>query len=413
VDVDAYRPSPLPSGRKVFMYAGTHGLSQGLDVVLEAAKRVKRDDVEFLLVGDGAERAALVAKAERERIANVRFLPNQPKDSMPGLLAGAYATVITLKALDVFRRARPSKMYESMATGRPIVASLWGEAAELVEEARCGVVVEPENPDALASAIDALAGKPESARRLGENGRAYALEHFDRTKIARRLREVLLECTPPRRSGFERVLDVAVAAPALVVAAPVIAAAAIAIKADSPGPVFHHGLRVGRHGMPFRIHKLRTMRPEAETMGPAVTAGDDPRITRVGRFLRRTKLDELPQLLNVLKGEMSLVGPRPEHPDYVARYTGEQRRLLSVRPGVTGPATLAYIDEERALAGGAAESTYVRSVLPRKLELELRYLERATMRERLAILVRTAAALVRRPFASASDSSARSRSQPG
>jgi lipopolysaccharide/colanic/teichoic acid biosynthesis glycosyltransferase len=150
----------------------------------------------------------------------------------------------------------------------------------------------------------------------------------------------------------------------------------------------------------FKIHKLRSMRAGADGAGPAVTAGDDARVTPVGRLLRRTKLDELPQLLNVIKGEMSLVGPRPEHPDYVKHYTAEQRRLLSVRPGITGPSALAFINEEEALRGGQPEVTYVNEVMPQKLAIELGYVDSATFGTDLAILLRTAALVLRRPFAS-------------
>ena len=425
VDVDVYSPR-VPdaelarqlglAGRKVFLYAGTHGLSQGLDVVLEAAKRTTNPDVLYVLTGEGAEKAALGEKADRERIGNVVFLPNQPKAVMPALLSLAYATVVTLKALDVFRSARPTKMYESMAAGKPIVASLWGEAADMVQQAGCGVVTPPEDAAALASAVDALAADPVLAREMGERGRAHVVEHFNRATIAATLRDVLAqsaaEGAAARRDRRDRFLDLAVALPALAVAAPVIAASAIAIKLDSPGPVFYHGDRVGRNGVPFRIHKLRTMRTGAESVGPAVTAADDPRVTRAGRILRRTKLDELPQLFNVIRGEMSLVGPRPEHPAYVARYTPHERRLLTVRPGITGPATLAYIDEEESLRGGQAEATYLQTVLPRKLQLELDYLQTATPATRIAILLRTAAAMLRRPFSSWTGSRGRSRSQP-
>jgi len=417
VDVDMYRPTPLPAGRKVFMYAGTHGLSQGLDVIVEAAKLVSDLDVEFVLAGEGADKAAMVEKVRREQIPNVRFLPNQPQEAMPGLLAQAYATVITLRRLEVFKRARPSKIYESMACGRPIVASLWGEAADLVREAGAGIVVEPEDPTALAGAVRRLAADPELAQELGARGRAYVVEHLNRAKIAVQLRgmldQVAAEGRQRRAERRDRALDLAIAVPALAVASPLIAAAAIAVKLDSHGPAFYSGPRVGKDGRIFRMHKLRTMRRDADAAGPAVTAGDDPRVTRVGRVLRRTKLDELPQLLDVVKGEMSLVGPRPEHPDFVARYTPEQRcRLLSVRPGITGPATLAYIDEEEMLQGGRAESIYVRSVMPRKLAIELDYLDHANPSTRLAILARTGAAILRRPFASSKGARARSRSQP-
>ena len=150
---------------------------------------------------------------------------------------------------------------------------------------------------------------------------------------------------------IRRGVDLAVGLLGLVMTSPVVAAAALAVKLDSPGPAFYNGPRVGRGERQFQIHKLRTMR--AGAAGPAVTAGDDVRVTRVGRLLRRTKIDELPQLLNVVKGDMSLVGPRPEHPRYVERYTPEQRRLLTVRPG--GPLR----------GGGHAAQARARAGLPR------------------------------------------------
>ncbi|HKW58989.1 MAG TPA: sugar transferase [Candidatus Dormibacteraeota bacterium] len=198
---------------------------------------------------------------------------------------------------------------------------------------------------------------------------------------------------------MKRSFDLAVALAGLVITSPILALSAIAVKLESRGPAFFHGPRVGRHGRLFYIHKLRTMRPGADRAGPAVTAGDDPRVTRVGRFLRRTKLDELPQLLNVVKGEMSLVGPRPEHPTYVERYTAEQRRLLAVRPGITGPAAIAFIDEEEQLRGGQSEKVYVEEVMPKKLALELRYIDNASFRADFEILLKTAATVIRRPFA--------------
>jgi len=423
VDVDVYdRQAPNHrlarrlglEGRKVFMYAGTHGMSQGLDVILEAATQTHDPDVLYVLAGDGADKESLVARAEREEIQNVRFLPTQPKSTMPSLLNLAYAGVISLKPLEVFRAALPSKMFESMAVRQPLVGSIWGEAADLIEEARCGVVVEPGDPAALARAVELLAADPALAREMGERGRAYVVEHFNRRRIASRLRELLNECVSPpaaRPARLERALDVALAVTAFVLALPVIGVAALAIRLNSDGPVFHHGVRVGRNGSLFRIHKLRTMRAESEGAGPAVTAGDDPRITEVGRVLRRTKLDELPQLVNVLKGDMSLVGPRPEHPEYVKRYSPAQRRLLSVRPGMTGPATLANMDEEDELRGGHPEAVYVHRILPRKLQLELDYLDRATAMARLGILIRTTAAVLRRPFGSSKGSRGRSRRQ--
>ena len=198
---------------------------------------------------------------------------------------------------------------------------------------------------------------------------------------------------------MKRAFDLTVALLGLAVTSPIILVAAIAVKLESGGPAFYSGPRVGRNGVPFRIHKVRSMRALADSHGPAVTAADDMRVTRVGRLLRRTKADELPQLLNVLKGEMSLVGPRPEHPEYVKHYTPEQRLGLSVRPGMTGPSALAFIDEEEILRGSDPETTYLKVVMPQKLALDLDYVRTASFAGDLRILLETALVVLRRPFA--------------
>jgi glycosyltransferase involved in cell wall biosynthesis len=203
VDTSLYQPEPPDpklanqlglNGHKIFLYAGTHGLSQGLDVILEAAKRTTDEDVVYVLAGEGADKEALVEKARSEGITNVHFLPNQPKSAMPGLLNLAFAAIVPLKPLDLFKDALPSKMFESMAVGQPIVASLWGEAAKLVETAGCGIVAEPGDPAALEAAVKKLAADPTSAKAMGRRGREYVVEHFDRQKIAQRLRALLAAC---------------------------------------------------------------------------------------------------------------------------------------------------------------------------------------------------------------------------
>ena len=155
----------------------------------------------------------------------------------------------------------------------------------------------------------------------------------------------------------KRAFDVVVAALGLLLLAPLLLAIGLWIKLDSRGPVFFRQTRIGRFGVPFRIHKFRTMVAEAPALGPPITAGrHDPRITRAGRVLRAAKLDELPQLLDVLAGTMSLVGPRPEVPRYVALYPQALReRVLSVRPGITDPASIAYRDEAALLAAAAPD----------------------------------------------------------
>ncbi|HWC12954.1 MAG TPA: sugar transferase, partial [Acidimicrobiales bacterium] len=153
----------------------------------------------------------------------------------------------------------------------------------------------------------------------------------------------------------------------------------------------------GRAGRPFVLHKFRTMVADASGRGPAVTRGGDPRVTRVGAFLRRWKLDELPNLLDVLRGEMSLVGPRPEDPRYVAHYTAEQRRVLSVRPGITSPATYRFRHEEALLHDADdLERTYVDAVLPEKLRLDLEYVGHRSLLGDAQVLAETVVAVFRR-----------------
>lgn len=201
---------------------------------------------------------------------------------------------------------------------------------------------------------------------------------------------------PPLTSGpldeaLRRTLDVVVAAVGLLVLLPVLGVVALLVKATSPGPVLFVQERVGRGLAPFRLLKFRTMVADAPARGPAITVGADPRVTRVGALLRRTKLDELPQLVNVLRGDMSLVGPRPEVPRYVALYGEDERRIFTVRPGITDPASLLYADESAVLASYPdPERAYREVVLPHKLRVSLAYLETRTVWSDVGLLVRTA-----------------------
>jgi lipopolysaccharide/colanic/teichoic acid biosynthesis glycosyltransferase len=195
---------------------------------------------------------------------------------------------------------------------------------------------------------------------------------------------------------FKRVFDIALAIPASLIAAPIVAVSALLVRLDSRGPVFYRGWRTGLGGRPFRIYKLRTMEADADTAGPEITRANDQRVTRIGRMLRRTKIDELPQLFNVLTGHMSLVGPRPEHPNYVRLYTPEQRRVLEVKPGMTSLASILYADEQDLLMGENAEKTYVDVVMPEKLEIDRRYVEGQSLRTDFVILLRTARLMLTR-----------------
>jgi len=195
---------------------------------------------------------------------------------------------------------------------------------------------------------------------------------------------------------LKRVFDIVIATGALLLLSPLLLAVALWVKLDSPGPVFFRQERVGRHGVHFRIHKFRTMRHGAA--GLALTVGADPRITKCGAALRHTRLDELPQFIDVLQGTMSLVGPRPEVPRYVAHYPpGLRERALAVRPGITDPASLDFIDEAALLAAAAdPEREYIERILPIKLQRAADYAEQASLATDVRVLWRTLGVLLGR-----------------
>ena len=193
-----------------------------------------------------------------------------------------------------------------------------------------------------------------------------------------------------------RLFDILISFFGLLVLSPVLIIVALIIVIDDPGPVFYRQLRVGRYGRDFRIFKFRSMRVNADKAG-LITVGDrDPRVTRAGYYIRKYKIDELPQLLNVLIGDMSLVGPRPEVRRYVDLYTEEQRRVLSVRPGITDYASIEYVDENRLLAASDdPDSTYIHEIMPAKIALNMRYINHPTLGEYLRILFLTIKAILR------------------
>jgi lipopolysaccharide/colanic/teichoic acid biosynthesis glycosyltransferase len=184
--------------------------------------------------------------------------------------------------------------------------------------------------------------------------------------------------------------DIALSLAGLVLMMPVLAVLGLFIKLEDWGPVFYRGLRVGRYGKQFRIFKFRTMVADAEKRGGPSTADDDPRITRIGKLIRKYKLDELPQLINVLKGEMSFVGPRPEVQHYVDMYTEEEEAILGVRPGITDWASLWNPDEGRVLAGSRdPEKTYMEKIRPTKIRLQLKYVQERSFWTDLVIIGKT------------------------
>ena len=189
---------------------------------------------------------------------------------------------------------------------------------------------------------------------------------------------------------MKRLFDIVSAFIGLLILSPVMLFAALLIKIEDSGPVFYRGTRIGMKGKPFRMYKFRTMVVDADKIGGPSTSDDDPRITRTGRILRKMKLDELPQLINVLTGQMSIVGPRPEVPMYVDMFTDEERAILTVRPGITDYASIWNPDEGAVLKGsGDPEKVYRERIRPKKIALQLKYVRERSFRTDIRIVVQT------------------------
>lgn len=195
---------------------------------------------------------------------------------------------------------------------------------------------------------------------------------------------------------MKRLIDIFASGLGLLILSPVFVVLAIWIKCDSKGPVFYRQVRVGKNGADFRIFKFRSMRQGADKSGLITVGGRDPRVTRSGYYIRKYKLDELAQLVNVFVGDMSLVGPRPEVRKYVDMYTDEQRKVLSVRPGITDYASIEYMDENVLLEKSAdPDKTYIEEIMPAKIELNMQYIDNPTLAEYFKIIFLTFFKIVR------------------
>ncbi len=189
---------------------------------------------------------------------------------------------------------------------------------------------------------------------------------------------------------LKRLFDIIFSSIGLTIMLPLLIFTSIVVKLDSKGPALYRGKRIGRYGKPFLIYKFRAMVVNAEKLGGSSTPADDPRITNAGKYIRKYKLDELPQLINVLKGEMSFVGPRPQVPEDVALYTKEEKSILSVRPGITDWASIKYHNEGEILRGSPdPDQAYIEKIRPGKIKLELEYVRNRSFWVDLRILAKT------------------------
>ncbi|GIM64161.1 hypothetical protein Pve01_82440 [Planomonospora venezuelensis] len=348
-------PAVRDGGPFKVVFAGTMGKAQALDTVLDAAVLLQGEPVQLVLVGGGIEVDRLQSRVTDERIDNVTFLPRRPPSEIGEVLVSADALLVHLRKDPLFEITVPSKTQAYMVAGKPILMGVAGDATQMIEDADAGVCFAPENPAALAAAVRRLAAlPPEELAAMGARGKGYYDSHLSLTVGAGRLVEVL-DRGSRSRHRFERTkraADVVGAGVALSVLALPMGAVALAVKRKLGSPVIFRQVRPGRHGEPFTMLKFRTMTDATGEDGELLPDGQ--RLTSFGTFLRLASLDELPELVNVLRGEMSLVGPRPLLTRYTEFFSETERRRLDVRPGITGLAqvrgrNLASWDERLAM----------------------------------------------------------------
>ncbi len=332
------------SEKFVVTYTGAMGPANDIGTVVRAAELLRDDpSIHLLLVGAGKDLAAQRQLAERLGLDNLSFLGVRPKSEMPGILAASDACLAILADIPMFRTTYPNKVFDYMAAGRPTILAIDGVIRQVVEKSGGGVFVPPGDPQALARAIRDLRRDPQAARRMGQRARRYVAQHFNRDHQAQEFTELITTLAAGGRARrgpgrgarlAKRLTDLGLAALGLVLAAPLMLVLALVIRWRLGSPVIFKQQRPGLHGRLFTLYKFRTMTDARDAAGRLLP--DRQRLTRLGRLLRATSLDELPELCNVLRGEMSLVGPRPLLVEYLPLYSPRQARRHQVKPGITG-----------------------------------------------------------------------------
>jgi len=379
-------------------YTGALGAANSIPTILRAAARLRdRDDVHFLLAGGGNREREARELSDKLGLTNVTFAGGIAKARIPQLLAASDVCLATLKPNPIYNNVYPNKVFDYMAAGRPTILTIDGVIREVIERSGGGLYVPPADDAALAAAILELCSDRPRRLSMGRSARDYVAKHFDRRSQSQAFLELVKGVAASARSpriqgpqrrgacyhGTKRALDLLVSTLCLVVFGPLLAAIAVGVWLILGRPVLFRQQRLGLRGRPFTILKFRTMTNQCDGDGNLLP--DERRTTRLGLFLRRTSLDELPQLWNVLKGEMSLVGTRPHPLKYLERYSPEQRRRLQVKPGMT---TLSAVKGRNA------------QTWEQKLAWDVYYVDHQSLWLDLAILVRTLVALVTRRGAS-------------
>jgi len=404
VDPAVYRPTPPPEGPPLVVLAARMLRDKGIDDFVQAATMLREQGIQarFALAGDpDPGNPTAIPEEELQQLNRAGVVEYWGKQTdMRAVFSKAH-----IACLPSLREGVPKALIEAACCGRPLVATDVPGCREIVRDGVNGFLVPPHNARALARALGSLIQDSALRDRMGARARQIAAAEFSLQGVIDKTLGIYSDVLPAARgkryirrrsAAAKRTLDTVASAAALLILAPVMLAIALAIRIGSPGPVFYRGLRVGAYGRRFRILKFRSMVINAEKLGGSATAQDDPRITPIGAFLRRYKLDELPQFLNVLAGDMSLVGPRPEVPKYVDQFSEEERETLALRPGITDWASIWNSDEGAVLEGSTdPERTYEELIRPTKLALQLYYLRNQSLAADLKILLYTATKLAR------------------
>ena len=353
-DLDVFQPrSPSPEitarynpeRRFVLTYAGSLGLANGLVTIVETARILQERGQEgflFYLIGEGREHPRLAQMAAQYGLRNLTLLPPMSKLELAEFMPLSDICLTIFAPFPVLETNSPNKLFDALALGRPVLINYGGWIQDVLEEHHAGVAVPSNDPGEIATRLIELRDRPDLMADMGRNARTLAETHYGRDTLAQQLEKVLQAVATgrgaaPRANGYgwiKRLMDIVISVPALIVCLPLGLLIALAIRLSSRGPVLFRQQRPGRHEKPFRMFKFCTMSEAHDPSGNLLP--DTQRVTRLGRLLRSTSLDELPELWNVLKGEMSLVGPRPLLMRYLPYYKAPERIRFSVRPGITG-----------------------------------------------------------------------------
>ncbi|HYP41970.1 MAG TPA: sugar transferase [Chloroflexia bacterium] len=377
-------------GKIVFMLAGNMGLTHGLETVIEAAALLQDNpNILFAFVGSGTAKDGLVRQVEERGLRNVLFMGQVPPEEAARLINAADAMLVHLKPAMGGDFSVPHRIFSYMLCARPVVAAATGSTSELVRSLDCGWVCPPSDTQSLARLLAQVAADPDARHSKGQNGLAAARGPYSRAHFLGQLERLIVAANRRRNSQptsplghyrvVKRILDIVMAGVALVMLSPIIALIALAVRLTLGSPVLFRQVRPGHRGRPFTVLKFRTMKEVHDVSGNPLP--DAARLTRFGHFLRSTSLDELPELLNVLKGEMSIVGPRPLLMRYLERYTPEQMRRHDVKPGITG---WAQVNGRNTLSW------------ERKFEMDLWYVEHQSLNLDLKIIGMTIGKMLRR-----------------